>query len=342
MSLLYRQTGETLTRRIAQIHSDRERVDPTVSGYQFVGDSTESSVDAVFVGIMRTPFRVNSMAQRLQKILASSGFGSRRALEQWIRDGEVRVNFELAELGAKVAAGDWVTVRGVHHQVVDRGRAPCRVLMYHKPVGLVCTRDDEQGRQTVFDKLPRLHNSRWVAVGRLDINTSGLLLFTDDGELANRMMHPSSELVRKYAVRVHGEVDDAALETLRTGVQLEDGMAAFDTVTSAGGEGSNHWYNVTLREGRNREVRRLWESQGAVVSRLTRVQYGPVALPRWLSRGKFEMLKGEGLTTLLKALGQEHSETLSLVKKQPPRGRRTAETQPKRRDSRSRRTRKPT
>jgi len=169
----------------------------------------------------------------------------------------------------------------------------------------------------VFDKLPRLHNSRWVAVGRLDINTSGLLLFTDDGELANRMMHPSSELVRKYAVRVHGEIDDAALETLRTGVQLEDGMAAFDTVTSAGGE-------------------------GAVVSRLTRVQYGPVALPRWLSRGKFEMLKGEGLTTLHKALGQEHSETLSLVKKQPPRGRRTAETQPKRRDSRSRRTRKPT
>ncbi|MEM6988549.1 MAG: pseudouridine synthase, partial [Pseudomonadota bacterium] len=167
------------------------------------------------------------MPQRLQKILAASGFGSRRALEQWIVDGDVQVNFQAAELGVKVRPRDWVTVRGVHHQVVDRGRAPCRVLVYHKPVGLVCTRQDEQGRDTVFDALPSLRNGRWVAVGRLDINTSGLLLFTDDGELANKLMHPSSELVRKYAVRVHGEVSEGVLKVLQQGVELEDGPAAF-------------------------------------------------------------------------------------------------------------------
>ncbi|MEM9605403.1 MAG: pseudouridine synthase [Pseudomonadota bacterium] len=271
------------------------------------------------------------MPQRLQKLLAASGFGSRRALEQWIRDGEVLVNFSRAELGVKVAARDWVTVRGIHHQVVNRGRAPARVLMYHKPVGQVSTRQDEQGRATVFDALPRLNQNRWVAVGRLDINTSGLLLFTDDGELANRLMHPSSELTRKYAVRVHGEVSEAVLDALRQGVELDDGMATFDSVVAAGGEGANQWFHVSLREGRNREVRRLWESQGVMVSRLTRIQYGPVSLPRWLSRGKFEQLKGEGLSTLLNAVGQTPSETLALVKKQPPRGRRTAQTQPKRR-----------
>lgn len=266
------------------------------------------------------------MSQRLQKILAASGFGSRRALERWIVDGEVQVNFQPAELGVRVRARDWVTVRGVHHQVVGRGRAPCRVLLYHKPVGLVCTRQDEQGRDTVFDVLPRLRNNRWVAVGRLDINTSGLLLFTDDGELANRLMHPSSELVRKYAVRVHGEVPDASLDALRAGVELDDGTAAFDSVTAAGGEGANHWYHVTLREGRNREVRRLWESQGVQVSRLIRIQYGPVSLPRWLARGKFDHLRGEALSTLFNAVGPLRSEHLSLVKKLPPRGKRNAES----------------
>lgn len=266
------------------------------------------------------------MSQRLQKILAASGFGSRRALERWIVDGEVQVNFQPAELGVRVHARDWVTVRGVHHQVVGRGRTPCRVLMYHKPVGLVCTRQDEQGRDTVFDVLPRLRNNRWVAVGRLDINTSGLLLFTDDGELANRLMHPSSEMVRKYAVRVHGEVPDASLDALRDGVELDDGTAAFDAVSAAGGEGANHWYHVTLREGRNREVRRLWESQGVQVSRLIRIQYGPVSLPRWLARGKFELLRGEALSTLLNAVGPLRSEHLSLVKKLPPRGKRNAES----------------
>ncbi len=164
------------------------------------------------------------------------------------------------------------------------------MLAYHKPVGEVCTRSDPEGRPTVFNNIPRLKQGRWLSVGRLDINTSGLLLLTNDGDLANRLMHPSSEIEREYAVRVLGKVDREMVDRLKAGVQLEDGMAAFDDIIDAGGEGANHWYHVVLREGRNREVRRLWESQGLAVSRLTRIRYGNIMLSRRIKKGKWQEL----------------------------------------------------
>jgi 23S rRNA pseudouridine2605 synthase len=243
------------------------------------------------------------MTEKLQKVLARAGLGSRRELEEWIAAGRVSVNGKIATLGDRVGEQDVIRVDG---QVIGRARlAPVRrrVLMYHKPVGEVCTRSDPDGRPTVFANLPRINNGRWVTVGRLDINTSGLLLLTNDGELAFKLMHPSTQLEREYAVRVIGEVSDDKLERLRTGVTLEDGEAHFDQLVDAGGEGANHWYHVVLREGRNREVRRLWESQGATVSRLIRVRYGNVTLPRFLRPGQFTDLKDPGLAGLVQLAG---------------------------------------
>lgn len=256
--------------------------------------------------------------EKLQKVLARAGFGSRRELEAWIAQGRVSINGKVATLGDRVGVKDVIRVDGniVPREKISGGRR--RVLMYHKPVGEVSTRSDPEGRPTVFDHLPHLRNGRWVAVGRLDINTSGLLLFTSDGELAHRLMHPSSQVVREYAVRVMGEVAPEMLKRLQEGVELEDGSARFDSIVDAGGEGINHWYHVTLLEGRNREVRRLWESQGVVVSRLSRVRYGPVTLPRWLRDGKFDDVPEQQLQALLELVGLAEPKEA----KASPRGRR--------------------
>ena len=244
-----------------------------------------------------------SVADRLQKILANSGIGSRREIEGWIRDGEINLNGAPATLGDKAGINDNLAVKGRFYRVVREDDDKRRVLLLHKPAGVVTTRSDPEGRRTVFDRLPPLKNGRWIAVGRLDINTLGLLLLTNDGELANKLMHPSSEIEREYAVRVHGKVTDEQLERLSTGVELEDGMARFDRIRADGGEGANHWYRVVVKEGRNREVRRLWESQGVQVSRLIRVRYGPIRLPKALQRGRYDYLDGKSREELEQAVG---------------------------------------
>jgi 23S rRNA pseudouridine2605 synthase len=240
--------------------------------------------------------------EKLQKVLARKGLGSRRELEGWIADGRVSVNGAVVSLGARVGGRDVVRLDGRVVDIRRRDQRP-RVLMLHKAVGVVCARHDSDGRPTVFEGLPRVNAGRWILVGRLDLNTSGLLLLTDSGELAHRLMHPSTEIEREYAVRVRGEVGRRVLDALASGVELEDGVARFDSIRPAGGSGVNHWYHVVLREGRNREVRRLWESQGVMVSRLTRVRYGPVRLPRWLRPGRFEALAARDVDALLSAAG---------------------------------------
>jgi 23S rRNA pseudouridine2605 synthase len=210
---------------------------------------------------------------RLQKALADAGLGSRREIERWIESGRVQLNGVVATLGQKVGPDDSVLVDGRPVRLVRNPAAAIRVIAYNKPEGEICSRRDPEGRPTVFGALPRIRDARWVIVGRLDFNTSGLLLATDSGELAARLMHPGQQIEREYLVRVLGEVDAAMLARLRAGVALDDGMAAFDEVREQpGGSGSNRWFSVVLREGRNREVRRLWESQGCKVSRLKRVR----------------------------------------------------------------------
>lgn len=222
--------------------------------------------------------------QRLHKVLAQAGLGSRRQIEEWIRLGRVTVNGEVALVGACISGGEAVCVDGQAVRFLKTSREH-QVVLYHKPEGEVVTRSDPENRSTVFDNLPRPKRGKWIAVGRLDINSSGLLLFTTDGELANKLMHPSAQIEREYAVRVRGEVTLEILQKLHKGVELEDGLGRFDVIVDRGGEGSNHWYHVVLREGRNREVRRLWASQNITVSRLMRVRYGPQLLPPQLRRG---------------------------------------------------------
>ena len=227
------------------------------------------------------------MSEKLQKVLARAGHGSRREIESMIAAGRVSVDGKIATLGDRVESSKSLKIRIDGHlvSIAESATEVCRVLAYYKPEGELCTRSDPEGRPTVFDCLPRLRGSRWIAVGRLDVNTCGLMLFTTDGELANRLMHPSREVEREYAVRVFGQVDDDKIRQLSKGVQLEDGPAAFKTLKFGGGEGINQWYNVTLTEGRNREVRRLWEAVGVQVSRLMRVRYGDITLPKGLPRG---------------------------------------------------------
>jgi 23S rRNA pseudouridine2605 synthase len=228
-------------------------------------------------------------AERLQKALAFTGYGSRRAMEDAIAAGKVSVNGKIAALGSKVKLGDDVRFEGKKVVLKWPDRLP-RIVMYHKQEGELVSRDDPEGRVTVFDRLPRLKSSKWVAVGRLDYNTSGLLLFTTSGELANRMMHPSFEVEREYAVRVFGELTPEQMSTMLSGIELEDGNARFARIERRGGEGFNHWYHVILKEGRNREVRRMFEYFGLIVTRLIRIRFGTMNLPGRLRRGQFHEL----------------------------------------------------
>ncbi|GAA4496269.1 23S rRNA pseudouridine(2605) synthase RluB [Pseudaeromonas paramecii] len=243
------------------------------------------------------------MSEKLQKVLARAGVGSRREMETIISAGRVSVDGKVAVLGDRVGPGAVIRVDGHTVNTKAAEEQICRVLAYHKPEGEMCTRHDPEGRPTVFDRLPILKEGRWIAVGRLDVNTSGLLLFTTDGELANRLMHPRHEVEREYAVRVFGEVNEAMLQRLRRGVQLEDGEGKFDKIGRAGGEGMNQWFNVTLCEGRNREVRRLWESQEVQVSRLMRIRYGDIQLDKNVPRGGWKELGLEEVNYLRKLVG---------------------------------------
>ena len=247
---------------------------------------------------------IGPAGEKLQKVLARIGVGSRRDVEAWIAQGRIKVNGRAATLGLRVDLHDAITVDG---KVIKREEAAenvRRVIIYNKPDGEICTRDDPEGRPTVFDRLPRPREGRWINVGRLDINTTGLLMFTTDGELANRLMHPKHEMDREYAVRVRGEVDDDMLLRLKNGVILEDGPARFTDIQEApGGDGFNHWYHCVVMEGRNREVRRLWESQGLMVSRLKRVRFGPVFLNSDLPMGRWRELTQFEVDTLSTEVG---------------------------------------
>ena len=223
--------------------------------------------------------------EKVQKVLARAGLASRREIERWIEAGRVAVNGKAARLGDRVDDRDRLAVDG---RAVDLAPAQeARCILYHKPPGEVCSRSDPEGRRTVFGRLPNLKSGRWISIGRLDFNTSGLLLFTTDGDLANGLMHPSSNIEREYMVRVMGDVQGDMLRRMLEGVMLDDGMARFADIQDGGGDGINRWYYVVLMEGRNREVRRLWESQGLTVSRLKRVRYGDVFIPSKVKQGQW-------------------------------------------------------
>jgi 23S rRNA pseudouridine2605 synthase len=256
---------------------------------------------------------ISKDGERIQKVLARGGLASRREIERWITEGRLKINGVLVKQGAHLKPGDYLQLneRVVNWEKFER--QPTRVLIYHKPTGEIVSRNDPQGRPTIFANLPKLDTSRWISVGRLDVNTSGLLLVTNNGELANKLMHPSTEVEREYAVRILGEVPDEKIELLKQGVMLEDGLAKFDQIYFMGGEGANKWYHVVVSEGRNRLVRRLWEAQNVVVSRLMRVRYGPVVLSDGLRTGKCYELDKKELDLLFEFAGLE-VETTSVVR----------------------------
>jgi len=240
------------------------------------------------------------MSDRIQKLIANAGYGSRRWAERLIEQGRISINNQEAKLGDKAIISDKVTIDG---RLIDLGRyseEETKVLILNKQAGVICSNKDEEGRQSVFEFLP--DNTRWVMVGRLDLNTSGLLLFTNNGDLANKLMHPSSEIDREYAVRVLGKVEDEHINKLTNGIELEDGFAKFHRVTLGGGEGANRWYHVVVREGRKREVRRLWEALDFKVSRLIRTRFSDIRLPEKLRANQSEYLKPKQVQALLKSV----------------------------------------
>ncbi|MCK9506285.1 MAG: pseudouridine synthase [Porticoccaceae bacterium] len=242
------------------------------------------------------------MSEKLQKALARIGVASRRELERWILSGRISVNGKVAKIGDRVDPSDEVRVDG-HPVKLSSEQERIRVILYNKPEGEISTKEDPEGRPTVFSHLPRLHRGRWVMVGRLDINTSGLLLFTNNGELANALMHPSSEVEREYLARIHGPVDDEMLKQLQEGVELDDGPARFLRIKVGQGGNTNRWFSVVVGEGRNREVRRLWESQGVEVSRLKRIRYGSVEIPSYVRTGEWVELEPKEVKRICKEMG---------------------------------------
>ncbi len=241
--------------------------------------------------------------EKLQKVLARAGLGSRRQIEGWIEEGRVSVNGRVAQLGDRVTGTEKIKVDGRPVSARKLAHTPTQVIAYHKPEGQMVTRDDPQHRDTVFDHLPKLKDGRWIAIGRLDLNTSGLLLFTNNGELANALMHPSRQIQREYSVRVHGVASEEVLTKLTHGVKLDDGPARFEEIVDGGGSGSNHWYYVLIVEGRKREVRRLWESQGLTVNRLIRVRFGSYELPPGLRKGRHRALTAKQINELRELAG---------------------------------------
>jgi 23S rRNA pseudouridine2605 synthase len=239
-----------------------------------------------------------SITHKLHKLLAQAGLGSRREMEELIAAGSVTINGRVATIGDRAGPDDIVRVgkRTIHFK---SGARPPRVILYHKPEGEIVSHDDPEGRPSVFDKLPQLRSSKWISIGRLDYNTSGLLIFTTDGELANRLMHPRFEVEREYTVRIMGRLTPEVVAQLTNGIELDDGLAKFDHLSDQGGEGSNHWYRVILKEGKNREVRRMFEAVGMMVSRLMRVRFGPINLPPRLTRGKWMELDEVEIKRLL-------------------------------------------
>ncbi|MDH4478937.1 MAG: pseudouridine synthase [Rhodoferax sp.] len=285
--------------------------DQVVSG-EF--DAQDEVLEAVPHKRILTPM---AETPKLHKILAQAGMGSRLEMEQLILEGRISVNNEPAHVGQRIQFGDQIKVNGkpVRFRIDP---PPPRVIAYHKPVGEVVTHDDPQNRPTVFRRLPKLHQGKWQSVGRLDLNTEGLLLFTSSGELANKLMHPRFGLVREYAVRVLGSLSKEEKQMLLDGVRLDDGIAQFGSIEAGGGEGSNCWYRVTISEGRNREVRRMLEAVGHAVSRLIRIRYGAMLLPRGLKRGAWMELDETDIAALERAAGTAGEGNDGVVRERPP------------------------
>ncbi|MFT5741786.1 MAG: 23S rRNA pseudouridine2605 synthase [Planctomycetota bacterium] len=259
--------------------------------------------------------------ERIQKYLAHQGAGSRRQIDALLQQGRISVNGKTAQPGDQIDGREKIAIDGKLVRLHKHESKP-KILMYHKPVGEICTRSDPEKREDVFQNLPQLNQGRWVSIGRLDINTSGLLMFTSDGELANRLMHPSYEVEREYAVRVHGAVSQEMLNQLKAGVELSDGLAKFDDIIDSGGSGSNHWYHVIIKEGKNREVRRLWEAVGVEVSRLVRVRYEQFTLPKWLKPGKNRHLDDDAVKRVYARLGLSKEAEKKPTNQRKGRGRR--------------------